>query len=145
MSGKDPHWERVTTQRAAGHLELAIAECRALLAERPCDAEGELLLGDLYVQAQRLDDARTAFFDAAKTWAREGRVTKALALLKKAVRVGTADAETYWRAAEAAGSLRDAAYYWDCAAEKLEEAGDRARSRQARAKARAIDGSYTKK
>lgn len=141
----DPRWQRVAALESSGHLDLAIDECAGILAENPNDSVAKVKLGDLCVKAARADDARELYFEAANTFAREGKAAKALALIRKGVKAGPTDSRTLWRAAELAGWSQDAAYWWEHAAALLQREGDEARSREAWDKAEEIHRIYVKK
>lgn len=109
------------------------------------DPNAKVRLGNLYLDAGRLAEARSVLFEAAADFANQGLAAKALAVLRKAVNAGEAGPEVLWRAAELAGWTREAADWWRRAGQSLEKAGTTDRSRQAFEKAREIDRIYVKK
>lgn len=116
---------------AGGQILKAIQEYRLLLREFPGDMTLMNRLGDLCVQANRLDDAAATFKVLALNLQKDREDKKAIALLKKVLRFAPGDLEAAHQLVEllhATGLPKEAAQVHFQLARHLEKYGDPARA-----------------
>jgi tetratricopeptide (TPR) repeat protein len=88
---RDATLKRAEKLLRQGKLEAAIAEYAALTSAQPSDWSSLNVLGDLYVRAGQVDRAVIQFGRAGEQLAREGELSKAAAIYRKALRLSPAD------------------------------------------------------
>lgn len=130
------------TQPIGAGDRVRIGAVEFLVEEGLVDVETTIQRAHASRSAGRLPEARALYRAAADACAREGRRVKAVALMRKALAVGPADAETLWHAAEVACNLPMAVQWWEDAARELEREGQTERAREALRKAKEIGGTY---
>jgi len=116
---------------ASGQILKAIQEYRHLLREYPADPALMNRLGDLCVQANRLDEAAATFKVLALNLQKEREDKKAVALLKKVLRFAPGDLEAAHQLVEvllASGLPKEAAQVHFQLARHLDKYGDPARA-----------------
>ncbi len=116
---------------AGGQILKAIQEYRQMLREYPGDMTLMNRLGDLCVQANRLDDAAATFKVLALNLQKDREDKKAIALLRKVLRFAPGDLEAAHQLVEllhASGQPREAAQVHFQLARHLEKYGDPARA-----------------
>lgn len=116
---------------AEGHLLKALQEYRLLLREFPGDMALMNRLGDLCVQAHRLDEAAATFKVLALNLQKDREDKKAIALLRKVLRFAPGDEEAAQQLVElhhATGQPREAAQVHFQLSRHLEQYGDPARA-----------------
>jgi tetratricopeptide (TPR) repeat protein len=112
-----------------GKLDLAIAEYLRLVEEQPRDWNTRNTLGDLYVRANRQDDAVAQYLQIADHLFNEGFYPKAAALYKKILKIKPDEESVQNHLAEISvkqGLLADAKGYFVAIAAKRRSRGDRA-------------------
>lgn len=123
--------ERADHLVAQGMVLQAIMEYRRLLRENPEDMALMNRIGDLYVQAGRHEDAAATFKMLALHLHQDRQEKKAIALLKRLLRLTPEDQEAAHQLIEmlhAIGSPREAAAVHIQMARHFESIGDRARA-----------------
>jgi tetratricopeptide (TPR) repeat protein len=116
---------------AGGQVIKAIQEYRLMLREFPGDMTLMNRLGDLCVQANRLDEAAATFKVLALNLQKDREDKKAIALLKKVLRFAPGDLEAAHQLVEllhATGQPKEAAQIHFQLARHLEKYGDPARA-----------------
>jgi tetratricopeptide (TPR) repeat protein len=112
-----------------GKLDLAIAEYVRLVEEQPRDWNTRNTLGDLYVRADKQDDAVFQYLQIADHLFNEGFYPKAAALYKKILKIKPDEESVQIHLAEISakqGLLADAKGYFVAIAAKRRARGDRA-------------------
>ncbi len=112
-----------------GKLDLAIAEYVRLVEEQPRDWNTRNTLGDLYVRANKSDEAVAQYLQIADHLFNEGFYPKASALYKKIQKIRPDEESVQIHLAEIAakqGLLADAKGYYVAIAAKRRARGDRA-------------------
>ena len=120
--------ERADQQVAQGMVLQAIQEYRRLLRENPGDMALMNRIGDLFVQAGRNEDAAATFKMLALHLHQDHQEKKAIALLKRLLRLTPDDQEAAHQLVEmlhAAGSPKEAATVHIQMARHFESIGDR--------------------
>ena len=82
----------IGTQVAAGRPDEALTEARAIQKERPKEAAGWVLEGEVYLAQKKLNEAVAAYSEALKRQAAPGVAVRLYALLNAANRSADADA-----------------------------------------------------
>jgi len=112
-----------------GKLDLAIAEYVRLIEEQPRDWNTRNTLGDLYVRANKPDEAVAQYSQIADHLSNEGFYPKAAALYKKIQKIKPDEESVQLQLAEISakqGLLADAKGYFVAVAAKRRARGDRA-------------------
>jgi tetratricopeptide (TPR) repeat protein len=110
-----------------GKLDSAIAEYLRVVEDQPRDWNAANTLGDLYVRASQSDKAVEQFVRIADGLNREGFVSKAAALYKKALKLKPDDEHSLLQGAEISASqglLADARTYLNAVGERRKKAKD---------------------
>lgn len=116
---------------ASGQVLKAIQEYRALLRDHPGDLQLMNRLGDLCVQADRLEEAAATFKVLALNLQRDREEKKAIALLRKVLRFAPGDLEAAHQLVEllhACGLPKEASQVHFQMARHLDQYGDPARA-----------------
>ena len=111
-----------------GKLDLAIAEYVRLVEEQPRDWNTRNTLGDLYVRANKADEAVAQYMQIADHLFREGFYPKASALYKKILKIRPDEESVQIHLGEISakqGLLADAKAYFAAIAAKRRARGDR--------------------
>jgi tetratricopeptide (TPR) repeat protein len=127
-----------------GKLDLAIAEYVRLIEEQPRDWNMRNALGDLYVRANRPDQAIAQYLQIADHLFNEGFYPKAAALYKKILKIKPDDESVQVHLAEVSakqGLLADAKGYFVAIAAKRRARGDRAGADEITVRLAALDPS----
>jgi tetratricopeptide (TPR) repeat protein len=125
-----------------GKLDLAIAEYVRLIEDRPRDWNTRNTLGDLYVRANKPDEAVAQYEEIAEHLFNEGFYPKAAALYKKILKIAPEDESVQLHLAEISakeGKLADAKGYYVAIAARRRARGDRAGADQITIRLGALD------
>jgi len=92
--------DKAKVHAAAGQFDKAIGEWKKLLIETTDDAIIHNTIGDLYVRQNALADAITAYFQGSNLFRQAGETLKAIAILKKIIKLDPGQHQAYQDMAE---------------------------------------------
>jgi tetratricopeptide (TPR) repeat protein len=117
---------------ARGKLEAAIKQYKKVLRARPDDTGTLNRVGDLYARLNRLDEAIEIFSQAAEHFVEEGFLVKAIAILKKIIRLDPTRIAVYETLADLyhrQGLRNEARSQYQVVADYFKQAGDKGKVR----------------